>query len=84
MSRPYVCPLCGGSGELPTDQTCPTKRCHACAGKGIVWSPDPEPVPVPGPYPTQYYQFTCDAAKGGTVGAVEQITDVEVVGRCVP
>lgn len=45
MSLPYVCPLCNGSGKLPTDQTCPTKPCHACGGEGIVWSPDADRDP---------------------------------------
>ena len=42
MSVPSICPLCSGSGKLPTntDSTVPgEKTCHACDGHGIVWPP---------------------------------------------
>lgn len=40
MSHPHRCPLCQGSGELPTNTTNPYVVCHACNGKGIVWEPE--------------------------------------------
>ena len=48
MSRPYTCPVCGGRGEVRRSGVredmawdSPYKTCHACNGKGIVWSPEP-------------------------------------------
>jgi hypothetical protein len=40
--RPFKCPVCEGSGQLLVIQdgsasTPPTKACHACEGKGLVW-----------------------------------------------
>lgn len=66
MSVPYKCPVCGGAGKVPkrTDNdgitvTCDVV-CHACDGKGVVWSPESgaaPALPLPGhpfgqpPYP---------------------------------
>lgn len=53
MSRPYKCPVCEGSGEVPNyDPTIEAKQeCHACDGQGIVW--EPEAVTHP---PWRYYE----------------------------
>lgn len=43
MSTPHKCPVCEGSGQIqiaPVTTDAGTRACHACDGKGIVWSPD--------------------------------------------
>lgn len=81
MSVPHKCPVCDGAGKVSATTcvngisgTCDVV-CHACDGKGIVWSPDayapcmPYPVyeppywvPPPGhpPYGPQWYVATTD------------------------
>jgi len=42
--KPHICPVCNGAGRL-NDYTAvgwsgtavPTRPCHACDGKGVVW-----------------------------------------------
>jgi hypothetical protein len=41
---PYVCPLCGGTGQTHNQTGCGTAdtmfvTCHPCGGKGLVWGP---------------------------------------------
>lgn len=44
--QPYRCPVCNGSGKehdpcggvLPGGSCSPPNPCHACGGRGIVWS----------------------------------------------
>ena len=70
MSTPYKCIICQGRGVLVKGgdiddvpgQNTPCRICHACDGKGIVWSKDTPPVPYPQPYYIPYtpppYYFT--------------------------
>ena len=51
MSKPYRCPVCGGTGLVPngfyrsligksdSTSTAP-ETCRSCSGCGIVWSPE--------------------------------------------
>ena len=39
-SVPHKCPVCDGRGLIYQDgPPVPGTNCHACQGKGIVWSP---------------------------------------------
>ncbi len=43
MSTPHKCPVCDGSGQVPSQFTTSTQaNCSACNGSGIVWD-TPEP-----------------------------------------
>ena len=55
MSTPHQCPVCQGSGRLFAalqTGTAETLDCHACGGRGVVWSPE-EPKPCE-PEPTRF------------------------------
>lgn len=49
MSTPHKCPVCEGRGFHSNDDLRPVDepalKCHACNGKGVVWSPDVPWVP---------------------------------------
>lgn len=47
MSTPHVCPLCHGTGKQERDDGRGERVCHACYGRGIVWSPETDVTLIP-------------------------------------
>jgi hypothetical protein len=53
--RPFVCPVCHGSGEIPVRQEPgftttappPPELCKPCRGNGIVWGPPARDITPP-------------------------------------
>jgi hypothetical protein len=56
MSKPHVCPLCGGEGTRTVSRgtAVNTETCHACDGRGIVWEPDIVSAPSVREFPMEF------------------------------